>query len=101
MQTISYLARKMLTHTVLHWSDDNTDTIRLWVFAVIRADWLYNHMPNKNLGWMSPLEICTKTQRDHRDLLRARVWGHPVFVLHPRFQDRQKIPQFNRRSCMG
>jgi hypothetical protein len=77
----------MMTHTALHWPDDNADNIRLWAFAVTHAAWLYNHMPNKNLGWMSPLEIFTKTQSDHRDLLRARVWGCPVFVLHPKLQD--------------
>ena len=101
IQTISYWARKMMTHTALHWPDDNADNIRLWAFAVTHAAWLYNHMPNKNLGWMSPLEIFTKTQSDHRDLLRARVWGCPVFVLHPKLQDGQKIPKFNRRSRMG
>ena len=58
-------------------------------------------MPNKNLGWTSPLEIFTKTQSGHRDLLRARVWGCPVFVLHPKLQDGQYISNFNRRGRMG
>ena len=64
-------------------------------------DWLYNHLTNKNLGCMSPVEIFAKTQSDHRDILRARVWGCPAFVLHPKLQDNQKIPKFNRWIRMG
>jgi hypothetical protein len=79
-----------MTHTGLHSSDGNVDNIRLLVFAVTHAAWLYNHMPNKNLCWMSPLEICTKTQGDHRDLFKANVWGCPAFVLRPKLQDEQK-----------
>ena len=91
----------MMTHAALHWPDDGANSIRLWAFTVTHAAWLYNHLPNKNLGWMSPLEIFTKTKSDHRDLLRTRVWGCPAFVLDPKLQDGHKIPKFNRRSRMG
>ena len=91
----------MVTYAALHCPDDNADNSRLCAFAVTHADWLYNHMPNKTIGWMSPFEIFTKTQSDHHDLLRASIWGYPVFVLPPKLQDGQKIPKFNRRSYMG
>ena len=90
-----------MTHAALHWPDDGANSIRLWAFAVTHAAWLYNRLPNKNLGWMSPLESFTKTKSDHRDLLRARVWGCPAFVLDPKLQDGHKIPKFNQRSQMG
>ena len=60
-QTISYCDRNMMAHTALHWLDNNTDNIRLCAFAVTQDTWLYTHMPNKNLGRMSPLEIFTQT----------------------------------------
>ena len=101
IQTISYWARRMMVHASVHWPCDGADDIRLWAFAVLHAAWLYNRLPNKNLAWRSPLEVFTKTQSDHRDLLRAHVWGCPVFVLEPRLQDGQKIPKFNRRARMG
>ena len=101
IQTISYWARKMMVHSALHWPSDGADNIRLWAFAVSHAAWLYNRLPNKNLAWMTPLEIFTKTQSDHRDLLRVHVWGCPSFVLEPRLQDGQKIPKFNSRARMG
>ena len=75
IQKISYWARKMMVHASIHWPDDNTDSVRLWTFAITHAAWLYNRLPNKNLGWMSPLEIFTATKSDHQDLLRAKVWG--------------------------
>ena len=64
IQTISYWARKMMVHASIHWPDDNADSVRLWAFAVTHAAWLYNRLPNKNLGWMSPLEIFTATKSD-------------------------------------
>ena len=90
-----------MVHAALHWPNDGADDIRLWAFAVSHAAWLYNRLPNKNLGWMSTLEIFTKTKSDHRDLLRTHVWGCPVFVLEPRLQDGKKIPKFKKRARMG
>ena len=101
IQTISYWDWSMMTNVALHWPADNSDSVWLWAFAVTRAAWLYNHLPNNNLGWMFPLEIFTKTQSDHRDLLGTKVCGCPTFILHPKLQDDQKIPKFNRRSWMG
>ena len=100
IQTIIYWDRKMMTHAALHWPDEKSDSVWLWEFAVTRAAWLYNNMPNKNLGWMSLVEIFTRTQSDHHDILRTRVRGCPDFVLHTKLQDNQKIPNFNRRSSM-
>ena len=101
IQTISYWARHMMVHTALHWPADGADNIRLWAFAVTHAAWLYNRLPNKYLGMKSPLEVFTKCKSDHRDLLRAHVWGCPAFVLDAKLQDGKKIPKFNRRARMG
>ena len=58
-------------------------------------------MPRKSFGWNTPLEMFTKTQSDHRHLLRTKVWGCPAFVLQAKLQDEHKIPKFNRRARMG
>ena len=58
-----------MVHASIHWPDDNAGSVRLWAFAVTHAAWLYNCLPNKNLGWMSPLEIFTEAKSDHQDLL--------------------------------
>ena len=50
---------------------------------------------------MSPMEILTKTESNHRDLRRSHVWGCRVFVLEAKFQDDQKLPKWNRRSRLG
>ena len=101
IQTISYWARAMMVHAAIHWPSDGADDVRLWAFAINHAAWLYNRMPNKSLGWNTPLEMFTKTQSDHKELLRAKVWGCPVFVLQAKLQDGHKIPKFNRRARMG
>ena len=101
IQTISYWARSMMVHASIHWPSDKADDIRLWAFAVKHAAWLYNRLPQRALGFRSPLEVFTKTKSDHRELLRAHVWGCPVFVLDPKLQDGKKLPKFNRRARMG
>ena len=101
IQTISYWARQMMVHAALHWPRDGANSVRLWAFAISHAAWLYNRLPNKNLGWKSPLEVFTKTKSDHRELLRTHVWGCPAFVLEAKLQDGHKLPKFNRRARMG
>ena len=101
IQTISYWARHMMVHAAIHWPSDGANNIRLWAFAVNHAAWLYNRLPNRNLGWKSPLELFTESIDDHRDLRRVHVWGCPSFVLEAKLQDGQRIPKFNRRGRMG
>lgn len=100
IQTIMYMARTFMVHVSLHWTSNGADDISLWSFAVKHAAWLYNRVPNR-LSGMTPLELLTRQRSDHRDLLRAHVWGCPVFVLDPKLQNDQKIPKWNRRSRMG
>ena len=64
------------------------------------AVWLYNRVPNHSSG-LNPLELLTKTKADHRDLLRAHVWGCPAIVLEPQLQNDQKLPKWNRRARVG
>ena len=90
-----------MTYVALHCQADDTYSVCLWEFVVTHVAWLYNHLSNKNLGWMSPVEIFAKTQSDHRDQFRTQVWGCPSFVIHLKLQDNQKITKFNRWSCMG
>ena len=47
------------------------------------------------------MEHMTRARSDHQDILRAHVWGCPVFVLEPKLQNDQKLPKWNRRSRMG
>eukprot|EP00804_Cyclotella_cryptica_P031100 CCRYP_011717-RC/>CCRYP_011717-RC protein AED:0.72 eAED:0.31 QI:0/-1/0/1/-1/0/1/0/345 len=95
-----YMARTFMVHVSLHWSERGVDDLALWGFAVKHAAWLYNRIPNSTSG-LTPLELLTKTQADHRDLLWSHVWGCPVFVLDPKLQDGKKIPKWNRRSRLG
>lgn len=81
--------------------DHQPDNIRLWAFAVTHAAWLYNHLPNRTLGWRSPMEVFTGRRSDHRELMRTHVWGCPAFVLNPKLQDGKKIPKFNRWARLG
>ena len=64
------------------------------------ALWPYNRVPNRVTGIM-PLEMLTKSEANHSDLMRTHVWGCPTFVLDSRLQDGQKIPKWNRRSQLG
>jgi hypothetical protein len=100
IQTVMYMARSFMIHAALHWSEDGSDEISLWPFAVDHAAWLYNRIPQRTSG-ITPLEMVTKCKSDHRDLMRTHVWGCPVYVLEATLQDGKKLPKWNKRARMG
>jgi hypothetical protein len=94
------MARSFMVHASLHWTDQGSDDISLWPFAVKHAVWLYNRVPNCISG-LTPLELLTKSKADCRDLLRCHVLGYPTIVLEPQLQNDQKLPKWNRRAQVG
>ena len=100
IKTIMWMARAMLLHVSLRWSNDGVDNISLWPFAVRHAVWLHNRLPNQRTG-ITPLELLRKEKDDHRDLLRSKTFGCPVYVLDPSLANDKKIPKWNRRARMG
>ncbi len=75
-----------------HFIDRGLDDILLWPFAVKHAVWIYNRVPTRQSG-LTPLELLTKSKVDHRDILRAHVWGCPAIVLEPQLQNNKKLPK--------
>ena len=100
IRTITEMARSFLVHTSLHWTENGTDDLCLWPFAMKHAAWLYNRVPRDDCG-LTPIELLTKTKSDHKDLLRSHVWGCPTYVLDPTLQDGKKLPKWNRRARLG
>ena len=99
IQTISWWARAMLLHAVLHWPD--AANLELWPFAMAHAVYLWNHMPRKDIR-KSPFELFTKSvMPSELYLQRQHVWGCPVYVLDPRLQDGKKIPKWSPRVRRG
>ncbi len=94
------MARSFMVHSSLHWTDQGSDDILLWPFAVKHAVWIYNRVPNRQSG-LTPLELLTKSKVDHRDLLCAHVWGCPAIVLEPQLQNNKKLPEWNRCAWVG
>ena len=99
IQTILSWSRAMMLHFLIHWPQEAK--MSLWPFAVSYAIWLWNNMPDTT-SRLSPYEIFTGTSHDnHRHLQRVRVFGCPVYVLHPKLQDAKKLPKWTRRSRKG
>ena len=46
IQTMMYMARMFMVHTLLHWIDYGVDDLSLWSFAAKHAFWMYNCIPN-------------------------------------------------------
>ncbi len=45
IQAVMYITRPFMIHTALHWGEDESDDISLWLFPVDHAAWLYNCIP--------------------------------------------------------
>ena len=99
IQTITCWARAMLMHQLMHWPDMFEES--LWPFAMEHAVHIWNHLPKSRSG-LSPHELFTGLkQPEHSNVLRARVWGCPVYVLDPKLCDGHKLPKWQNRSRIG
>ena len=99
IQTVTYLARSMMLHQLLHWPA--AFDLKNWPTAMEQALFLYNHLPKERNG-LAPVELFTGQKLASYDALtRARVWGCPCYVLDPRLQDGKKLPKFTPRSRHG
>eukprot|EP00978_Attheya_sp_CCMP212_P003688 scaffold7769_cov53-Attheya_sp.AAC.3 len=85
----------MIVHQMIHWPDEGDKD--LWPFALEYAVCIWNRLPNKDSGY-APMELWTRMKNDHTELLRAKVWRCPAYVLEPKLQDGKKIPKWNKRS---
>ena len=63
-QTVCYWARHMMVYAAVHWPINGSDNIRLWLFAIQHAVWLFNCISNRVTGLIL-LEVFTKTKSDH------------------------------------
>ena len=54
IQTVVYIARTLMLHASLHWSELGFDCLYLWYFAVKNYVWIYNQWPRKESG-LTPL----------------------------------------------
>ena len=100
VQTLFWMCRSFLLHAAMRWSTHNADSPALWPQALTYAEYLFNRTPSMSHGF-SPLELLTNVCSDHRDLLRAHVFGAPVYVLDAALQDGKKLPKFSRRARVG
>jgi hypothetical protein len=65
------------------------------------AVWVYNRLPKRSLGGLSPNEFWSGSRSDHSDLKRTHVFGCPVYVLDPDLQDGKRIPKWSSRARKG
>ena len=98
IQTVMYWSRAMMMHQLLHWPDKYSN--RLWPFAVEHAVYLWNNVPRQGHA-LTPLELFTGMKQPNDELVRARVWGCPTYVLDPKLQDGKKLPKWKKRSRCG
>jgi hypothetical protein len=99
IQTVSYPTRTMILHMSLHWPEQAD--LELWPFALEHATYVWNHFPRADTR-LSPQELYTGSlffSYDH--ISRLHTLGCPVYVLHPRLQDGQKVPKWQPRSQRG
>jgi hypothetical protein len=99
IQIVSSLARTMILHMSLHWPEQAD--LELWPFALEHAAYLWNHLPRADT-LLSPQELYTGSlffSYDH--LSRLHTLGCPVYVIHPRLQDGQKVPKWQPRAQRG
>jgi hypothetical protein len=89
----------MLLHMSLHWPEQAD--LELWPFALKHAAYVWNHLPRDDTR-LDPQELYTGSLFfSYIHLARLHTFGCPVYVLHPRLQDGQKVPKWQPRARRG
>jgi hypothetical protein len=93
IQTTFNWSRANLLHFVLHWPQMAKNRDNLWPFAINYAVYMYNHLPIQDKR-LSPSELFTgRVFNNYNRLIRAHVFGCPIYVLDPCLQDAKIIPK--------
>ena len=106
IQTVAYSARTMMLHQALLWHEQFD--MRLWLFALEHAVYLWNHLPSIHdheadsvvIG-VSPVELFISTTVGCKIFSNEYPWGCPAYVLHPKLQDGKKLPNWDFRTRQG
>jgi hypothetical protein len=98
IKTVCNMARANMLHATMQWP--GFSFLDLWPFAIAYAIWVHNHLPPSGAGW-SPEELWNRTKFNSSPLLRAHVFGCPVYVLDPKLQDNKPIPKWDTKAKQG
>ena len=79
VQTMMYMDRTLMVHTLLHRTYYGVDDLLRWYFAMQHTVWMYNCMPNWKTG-ISTMEMLTSTKSDRYNLQQAHVWVCTTYV---------------------
>jgi hypothetical protein len=88
VRSILNMVQAMLLHTSCKWIDGIDAS--LWPMAVKYAVYLFNQFLNAQQ--LCPADIFTGNKLPRHQLLSIHVWRCPVYVLDPKLQTGQKIP---------
>ena len=84
------MAKTIMPHISIHWSEYGIDDFALLLFAVKHATCFFNWVTTKARG-LTQDKMLTKTHSYHCDLLLIYIWGCPNFKLDPDLKNGQKI----------
>ena len=99
IRSIVSWTRAVMMNQMLHWPAGFDEAN--WSLAMEHACWIWNNLPRQD-SRLTPEELFTGLKLPNHDSLNnLRVWGCPVWVLHPRLQTASKIPRWKPRSRLG
>jgi hypothetical protein len=97
IRTVSNMSRALILHAAAHWPQGIDGS--LWPMAVSHSIHIYNNTPNQN--GFCPADLFTGEMVPRHRLQDFHTWGCPVFILDPKLQSGQKLPQWQPRSRQG
>ena len=100
IQTMMYMTRIFMALTQLHWIETDAYAIYLWSSAAKYLVWMYNQMPNKELG-LTTLENLTRNKYEylqHPTLLCVEL---PFFSFRTKATELSESPKMELESSFG
>jgi hypothetical protein len=87
-----------MLHLAQGWPQHANPTF--WPQAINYATWVFNNFPNRESG-ISPNELWSGVRTQDNVLVRAHVFGCPIYVLDATLQYGKKIPKWSPRTRLG
>jgi hypothetical protein len=96
IQMVTNMAHANMIHASLHWPKRSL----IDLLPMANAIWVYNKIPHNGAG-LCPDELCSCMKHHASHLQWCHVFGCPVYVLDPNFQDRKNFPKWDSRARQG
>jgi hypothetical protein len=99
MKLSEKMSYKLSAKSILHTPQEAR--LNVWPYTLDYSVWIWYNLPDVSIRLASLEKLTNASFPVNSHVHRTRVFGRPVFVLHPTLQDAKKLPKWQNQSWKG